>query len=33
MDANTGTIVYGVVAVLIALFILDQMKVVETTDG
>ncbi len=31
MDENTGTIVYGIAAVLIALFILDQMKVVETT--
>jgi hypothetical protein len=33
MDANTGTVVFGIVAVLIALFILDKMKVVETTDG
>lgn len=31
MDENTGTVVFGVVAVLIALFILDQMKVVETS--
>lgn len=30
MDENTGTVVFGVVAALIALFILDQMKVVET---
>lgn len=30
MDENTGTVVYGVIAALIALFILSQMKVVET---
>lgn len=30
MDKNTGTVVYGVIAVLIALFVLDQMKIVET---
>jgi len=30
MDQNTGTVVLGVVAALIALFILDQMKTIET---
>lgn len=32
MDENTGTVVYGVAAALIALFILDKMKVVETAQ-
>lgn len=29
MDAKTGTVVYGVVAVLLALFVLDQLKKLE----
>lgn len=31
MDENTGTIVYAGIAALIALFVLSQMKIVETT--
>ena len=30
MDAKTGTVVYGVVAALIALFLLDKMKKITT---
>jgi hypothetical protein len=31
MDQKTGVIVYGVVAVLIALFIMDKMNLLEAT--
>lgn len=30
MDEKTGTVVYGVIAVLIALFVLDQIKKIGT---